>query len=213
MGVCKSGRRGAVCGMVAGVFISLLAGGCQQSQTVSHRRLIEHQAMIDFSGLKPAESIDNVKVRAAIPRSWNALVPRSNALYTHQQWRSPSSKTGVGVAHVHLPLPIDTGMLLWLAKREYTARGNDGRILDQWTDALGRPWFEAKNNKYHVRGYVVVSGFQAWVIYFGYKSHTVPDPAELSLAARSADSILPNMGGKRPPPATLAAARGEARSR
>ena len=83
-------------------------------------------------------------------------------------------------------------MLLWLAKREYKA--NDGKILSEWKDELGRPWFEAENAKYRVRGYVVVSGFQAWVIYFGHKIGFPPDPAELSLAARTADSIMPNLG-------------------
>jgi hypothetical protein len=152
--------------------------------------------MIDFSGLKPAEPIDGVAVRAAVPRQWETLTHQSNAVYAHQQWKSPSGKTGIGVAHVRLPFPISVGMLKWIAKREYTKKGNgDGRILAEWTDELGRPWFEAENEKYRVRGYVVVSGFQAWVIYFGHKSKFPPDPAELSLAARAADTIVPNIAG------------------
>jgi hypothetical protein len=121
----------------------------------------------------------------------------TSSLYTHQQWKSPSTRTGIGVAHVRMPLPISMRMLMWVAKREYTKKGNDGRIVSEWTDDLGRPWFEAENDKYRVRGYVVVSGFQAWVIYFGHKVGEPPDPAELSLAARSAESVVPNLGGKR----------------
>ncbi len=193
MGFWKLGRIFAVFTAAGAVLVSI--GSCQQAGTVSHRRLIEHQAMIDFSGLKSVELIGKLNIRAAVPRNWDELKPHTNPLYTHQQWRSPSSKTGVGVAYIRMPLPINTGMLLWLAKREYKA--NDGRILAEWTDELGRPWFEAENNRYRVRGYVVVSGFQAWVIYFGHKSQLPPDPAELSLAARAADSIVPNLKGTR----------------
>jgi hypothetical protein len=178
----------------------LVSTGCQQAHNVSHRRLIEHQALIDFSGLKPAQEIDTVKVHAAMPRNWDKLVAQVTPLYTHQQWRSPSTRTGVGVAYIHLPVPINMNVLMWLAKREYTKRGSDGKILSEWTDDLGRPWFEAENAKYRVRGYVVVSGFQAWVVYFGNKVKLPPDPAEMSLAARAAESIVPDIGGSKPSP-------------
>jgi hypothetical protein len=100
----------------------------------------------------------------------------------------------VGIAHIRLPIPISTGMLMWIAKREYTKKSNDGKILSEWTDDLGRPWFDAENDKYRVRGYAIVSGFEAWVIYFGYKTKFPPDAAELSLAARAAETIVPNPG-------------------
>ena len=212
MGVIKSG---SVCTARTAFWMTAVAGllaasniGCQQASTVTHRRLIEHVAMVDFSGLKPSAPIEGVKVHAAVPRQWETLAPHSTALYTHQQWKSPSGKTGIGVAHVRLPFPLNTRMLLWIAKREYTKAANDGRVLAEWTDDLGRPWFEAENDKYRVRGYVVVSGFQAWVIYFGHKSMLPPDPAELSLAARAADTIVPDLGGgksTRPAPDTATA--------
>ena len=184
MGVRKFGGRHAAWGAAAaGILVLFTTGGCQQTSQVTHRRIIEHQAMIDFSGLGSPELIENVNVHAAVPRNWDRLESAANPLYTHQQWRSPSTKTGVGVAHLRLPIPISTGMLLWIAKREYTKRGNDGKILAEWTDELGRPWFDAENNKYRVRGYAMVNGFEAWVIYFGYKSKFPPDPVELSLAA------------------------------
>src|SRR3954467_15569891 len=93
MGVWKFTRsRAVVPGNMASLWcfvaLSAVAGtGCQQTSHVVHRRLIEHQAMIDFSGLKPVELIENVNVRAAIPRNWDTLEAQSNALYTHQQWR------------------------------------------------------------------------------------------------------------------------------
>jgi len=188
-------RRFAV--VAVALFALLTVGpGCRSSSGVVHRRLIEHQALIDFSGLKPGERVESVAVRAATPRQWDTLAPYKTSLYTHQQWRAPSGKTGVGVAHVRLPFPVTTGMLLWIAKREYTKKANDGRILNEWTDDLGRPWFEAENNQYRVRGYVVASGFQAWVVYFGHKVGVPPDPAELGLAARATDTIVPELKGK-----------------
>jgi hypothetical protein len=168
------------------------AGGCQTSGTVSNRRLIEHQAMIDFSGLKPAEPLEAIKASCALPRQWEALPLKKTALYAHQQWKSPSTHTGVGVVYVRLPLPLSERTLLWFAKREYTKSSNDGKLIGQWTDDLGREWFEAQNNKYHVRGYAIVRGFNAWMVYFGSKSGYPPDVAELSLAARAVETFLPD---------------------
>ena len=83
--------------------------------------------------------------------------------------------------------------MVWFAKKEY-AKGRpdaDGKVLSEWVDPLGRSWFEAQNEKYHIRGYVVVKGFDAWVVYFGYRTHYPPDVAEISLAARSAETAVP----------------------
>ena len=168
------------------------AGGCQSSAPVTNRRLIEHQAMIDFSGLKPAEPVEAVKVSCSIPRQWEALSLKKAALYSHQQWKSPSTRTGLGVVYARLPLPLSERTLLWLAKREYTKASDDGKLIGQWTDDIGREWFEAQNNKYHVRGYVIVRGFNAWLVYFGSKTGYPPDVAELSLAARAVETFLPD---------------------
>lgn len=166
-------------------------GGCQSATQVSGRRLIEHQAFIDFSGLKTDEAIDSVKTTVAAPRQWEVMPLQSNALFTHQQWRSPSTHTGVGVALVHLPLPLSAKTVVWIAKKDYARDRTDGKVLDEWVDPLGRSWFEAENNKYHLRGYVVVKGFEAWIVYFGYRTHYAPDLAEISLAARSAETAVP----------------------
>ena len=168
------------------------AGGCQTNAPVSNRRLIEHQAMIDFSGLAPAEPVEAVKVSCSVPRQWDAMPLKKTALYAHQQWKSPSTRTGMGVVHVRLPLPLSERTLLWLAKREYTKASDDGKLVGQWTDELGREWFEAQNNKYHVRGYAIVRGFNAWLVYFGSKTGYPPDVAELSLAARAVETFIPD---------------------
>jgi hypothetical protein len=136
----------------------------------------------------------------AAPRRWVPLPFKPNPLYTHEQWKSPSGHTGVGVVCAHLPLPLSTSTVVWLAKKEYVKQGKDGKLLGEWTDSLGRSWFEAENDKYHVRGFVCVKGFTAWIIYFGYKSKYPPDVAEISLAARAADSVVP--GGEAVAPTT-----------
>jgi hypothetical protein len=187
MGVSKSVSAAAVVALLL-----VVSTGCTTNSPVTNRRLIEHQALIDFSGLKPAEQVNAVKVSCALPRQWEAMALKKTPLYSHQQWRSPSSHTGVGVVYVRLPLPLSEGMLLWLAKREYTKSNEDGKVVGEWTDEVGRSWFEAENNKYHVRGYALIRGFNAWIVYFGSKTGYPPDMAELSLAARCVQTFIPD---------------------
>lgn len=168
-----------------------LGGGCQTGQSVSSQALIRHQAMIDFSGLNSAEEIESVQVRCALPQRWEEMPLQKNPLYTHQQWRSPHGGTGLGVIYIRLPLPLNAKTLVWLAKTEYTKKENDGRLIDKWTDAVGRNWFEAENNRYHARGYAVTRGFEAWIVYFGYRAWQQPSIDDLSLAARAAQTLIP----------------------
>jgi hypothetical protein len=178
--------------LVALLALTVGSTGCQTTARTTNRRLIEHQAMIDFSGLKPAEPLEALKASCSVPRQWEQLPLRRTPLYAHQQWKSPSTHTGVGVVYVHLPLPLSERTLIWFAKREYTKSSTDGKVIGQWTDEIGREWFEAENNKYHVRGYVMVRGFNAWMVYFGSKTGYPPDVAELSLAARSVETFFPD---------------------
>lgn len=183
------------------VFSSLcLTSGlaCQSNGPQVARELIQHQAMVDFSGLRSVEHQPETKVTAAPPRQWAAVKLQKSVLYAHQQWKSPSGHTGMGVAYLHLPLPVNEDMVLWFAKRQYGDDRKDGRLIAQWIDEIGRHWFEAENGKYHVRGYVLCRGFSAWVVYFGHKLAFPPDPAEISLAARGVESVVPVADGKPP---------------
>jgi hypothetical protein len=175
----------------AGLLGLLLLTGCQMGPSISTARLLQHQAMIDPSGLKETTVCELAKVHIATPQTWDALEPKKTAIYTDMQWRSPSKMTGVGVAYIHLPLPIPARMIVWLAAKEYSKKADDGKVLAQWEDAMGRPWFEAQNNRYHLRGYVVSKGFEAWIIYCGYKRQQPPSAVELGLAARSLETIVP----------------------
>ena len=116
----------------------------------------------------------------------------SNALYRHEQWRSPSTHTGVGVVYAYLPLPLSgkDGRLV-CQSRNTRKQNEEGRVIAEWTDALGRSWFEAENEKYRVRGFVVTQGFQAWVVYFGYRVKFAPNIAEIGLASRATETVAP----------------------
>jgi hypothetical protein len=197
------GRRSSPAIFVATLGLVSLLGGCQNGADFSSRKLIAHQALIDFSGLDAVKSYDEVSIAMAAPRRWIGLPFGTNPLYAHKQWRSPSGHTGVGVVCAHLPLPLSTGAVVWLAKQEYVKQGKGGKLLGEWTDSLGRSWFEAENDRYHVRGYVCVKGFTAWIVYFGYRTKYPPDVAEISLAARSAETVVP--GGRSSAPTTLPA--------
>lgn len=193
--------RGCAC-----LILLLMSTGCQVgTPTVSNSALLAHLPGVDFSGLKPVQPVDPIKVDCSVPSRWKTLRLDHNALYTHQQWKSQTGYTGAGVAYIHLPIPLSAKAVLWFAKMEYTKKGpTTGKALGEWTDELGRPWFEAENEKYHVRGYAVTNGFSAWIVYYGYKVQRPLEPAELSLAQRCVDTVVPWTGESRPSSLNLA---------
>jgi hypothetical protein len=175
------------------IFLAMIAG-CVVARQASIAELEQHREFSDLTGLDRTRLMSDLKVSWAVPDNWEALPMHKNALYAHQQWRSPSASTGVGVAHVALPLPIPAGAFLWFAKNEYLnhARNqNNGRLIGEWTDSLGRQWFEAENDKYHVCGYAIAHGNQAWIVYSGWRRSRDPVPREISLARRSVESVVP----------------------
>jgi hypothetical protein len=177
--------------LAAFVFFLMLGSGCQLSPTISKASLAHRKQVQDTTGLAEVETVAAVKARCAPPQKWEALSIKKMSMFTDMQWRSPTRLTGVGVVYVRLPLPFAARTLIWFAKMEYSKRADDGRVLNEWTDEIGRPWFEAENNKYHVRGYVVTKGFEAWIVYCGYRTAFPPQPSELATAQRSVETIMP----------------------
>lgn len=169
--------------------------GCSSGPPVESHRLIQHQALVDFSGLKAPEVAEAVRVQASTPASWSLHAVERRALYTHQQWKSASAKTAVGVIYARLPLPLGPDTLLWLGRQQYAKQGSDGRQIANWTDALGRRWFEAETDKYHTRGYAIVTGLDAWIVYMGYRIDTSPEPADISLGLRCMETFVPVKSG------------------
>jgi hypothetical protein len=174
----------------------LLLTGCQALPVNLGDRMVAHVANIDFSGLCADYPLPELNVRAAIPHGWEPMPVDVSPIFIHQQWRSPEHTTGVGVAYVHLPLPMTAKMLVWFARTQYSRQSinehkPDAQMLGEWTDGLGREWFEGENGKYHIKGYVVTNGLDAWAVYSGYRLKNKPNLREISLAFRSMDSIVP----------------------
>jgi hypothetical protein len=194
-------RRAALAAVVVGFFLGF-ASGCQFAPAVSTSRLIHHQEQIETLGLDPTGTVTALKAQCAPPHEWRALPLQHSPLYTHQQWKSPSGLTGVGVAYITMPLPLSAKAIIWFAKGEYQKKEKegDGKQLGQWTDSLGREWFEAENKKYHVRGCVMTRGFEAWIIYTGYKLAQPRREDEINLAERCQEKILPLPPGEMPRP-------------
>jgi hypothetical protein len=179
---------------LAALLVGWFSAGCTITPPISTAKIIRQQALIDFTGLLPAQQLEKLKVSWATPREWEALPPKRGPMFVHQQYRSPSGTTGVGVAYVHLPFPVPTGAIAWLAQREYLRRYTDnkeGKVLARWTDDAGREWFEAENNKYHGTGYVMSKGCEAWIVYSGYRVTSPPNAEEISVSRRSATTIVP----------------------
>jgi hypothetical protein len=177
------------------IWIGLAAlSGCQ-IHTVSLTELEEHQSLMNRTGLAPVHVNDILKVSCTPPEYWVQLPLTENVLYAHQQWRSPDHRVGMGVAHIHTPFAFSPEMMIWFAKMQYTACSDgSGRLIAQWTDALGRCWFEAQNDTYHVLGYAMTRGLDAWMVYSGYRVKTDPPAGEIQLAARGADTVTPLAG-------------------
>jgi hypothetical protein len=148
---------------LAAFFAAVFAcvSGCQMTAPASKALLTEYRTKVDESGLSLAMAIEPLKANLASPAGWQPLPLQKNALYSHQQWRSPTKRTGVGVTYVRMPIPLSTKTLVWFAMNEAGKKTNNGRIIRQWHDELGREWFEAENDKYHMTGYVMTRGFDA----------------------------------------------------
>lgn len=171
------------------------SSGCQTQNHVTRpavaRQLMQHLAQMDDSGLLPARLVEPLKAICALPSDWEPLPVSRHLLYTHQQWRSPTLATGVGVIYIRMPLPLSAGVLAHFAKNEYVKRERTGRLVAEWIDPYGRHWFEGENARYHALGYVMVSGLDAWIVYSGRRLSMPVNDGELEIARRCMETILP----------------------
>jgi len=183
-----------------------LLAACQSNVTGS--ALLEHQMQSDKLGLTAVTNFAAIHASVAPPRNWTLLPTSQSIFYTHQQWRSPNHATGIGVAYIRLPLPTTPEILLFLARTQYNdARKSAGAdvtasVDKQWTDALGRLWFEAQDDNYHVRGYAMTRGLEAWIVYSGHRVRGTARDSDIAMADRTADAVVPFFN---PQPAIAAA--------
>jgi hypothetical protein len=176
--------------LIAGALAA--CAGCQY-QAISPAELQLHQWSLNKSGLTALHVDSMLKITCAPPDQWEPLRPQNNMIYSHQQWRSPDRQVGMGVAYMRTPIPFSAQMIIWFARARYTEmhKNPSGRLLGQWNDSLGRCWFEAQDERYHVTGYAMTRGLDAWVVYSGYRVEGDPPRSEINLAAKAADSVAP----------------------
>jgi len=167
------------------------AGGCQVAPMASGAKIAEYRQQVDASGLVAPISVEPLKASIAPPVRWVALKMQKTLLYTHQQWRSPTCKSAVGITYIRLPFPMSTKTLAWFAGNEARKQTVDGKLIRQRTDSLGREWFEAETPKYHVTGYAMTRGQDAWINYCGYHVSEAKSEAEIELARRALETIIP----------------------
>jgi hypothetical protein len=175
------------------LFAGMLAAcaACQY-QPISAVELEIHQSQLNKAGLTPPHVVSMLRITCAPPEEWEPLVPQSNLIYSHRQWRSLDHQVGMGVAYMHTPVPFSAQMLVWFAKARYRESDTShGRLLGEWTDSLGRYWFEAEDNRFHVTGYAMTRGLDAWIVYSGFRLTGKAQRTEIALAAKGADSVAP----------------------
>jgi hypothetical protein len=173
-------------------FLLVFPTGCQY-QAVSAIRLQIHQSRLNKDGLSELLVSPELNVTCAVPNQWDRLRESRNLFYAHQQWRSPDRHAGMGVAYMHTPVAMSPQTIIWFAKSQYSneAKSENGRLLGEWSDSLGRSWFEAENNEYHVRGYAMTRGCDAWIVYSGYRVKAMPPEDEIALGEKAAESVAP----------------------
>jgi len=174
--------------LTVGLFV---VAGCQMAPVASNMALVEHRQQVDSSGLVAPEAVEPLKASIAPPAAWQALKIQKTLLYTHQQWRSPSKRTAVGITYIRLPFPVGTSTVAFFAKKEAAKRSITGKLTRNWTDSLGREWFEGETDKYHITGYVLVRGLDAWINYCGYRVKEEKMAGEIELSQRALDTVLP----------------------
>lgn len=189
MGAC---RACVVVLRLAAPFVLVFAclSGCQTAGP-SRTQLVEYREQIDDLGLGDPVGIGFLKINAAMPNGWIPLKTQKSALYTHKQWRSASRRTAVGITYIRMPLPFGAKVLAGLASNE-VGKKTSGQVVRRWKDELGREWFEAENDKYHMVGYVMTRGLDAWINYCGYRVNEPKQDAEWDIGGRALASILPS---------------------
>jgi hypothetical protein len=176
---------------VAGLLAAAALAACQAIPPLTRAALAEHREVLAEAGLSSAITVNELRASLEVPPQWRPLPLQKSVLYTHQQWRSQSRRTAVGITYIHMPLPLSTQTLVWFVVNEAGKRSADGKIIRQWSDSAGRQWFECENAKYHMTGYVMTSGLDAWINYCGYRNREPKMAGELDFGEKSLETITP----------------------
>lgn len=176
-------------GLVGAVFL-MQSSGCYSSSAGKFSA-----ANLPTRSVAVAEKSKTIPaLRVSIPKppqAWQTGPLKQTAMYSQQEWYGPSHHTGLGVVFVHMPIPMPTSTLVWLAEKQYTQREDGGKMISQWTDPAGRNWFEAVSKTYHAKGYVIADGSNAWIAYCGYRTQFQKQDAEVAVAEQAMNALRP----------------------
>ncbi len=193
-------RRGGDKHRAAQFITKLAAGVCMlgvigcQYQPVAATQLQNRQSRLVHDGLLSIQIENRLKISCAPPGDWHRMITEQTLLYAHQQWRSPSKHAGMGVVYVHSLLPLSSDMVLWFAQSQYRKNKKpDGheQMVSLRVDGMQRHWFEAENETYHVKGYAMTHGQDAWIVYSGWKLKTPPPTDEIAQAEQAVETVAP----------------------
>ena len=61
--------------------LALPGSGCVVAPPVSTKQILRQQALLDFTGLLPAQMLEKLNVKWAVPRDWEPLPPRTGLMF------------------------------------------------------------------------------------------------------------------------------------
>jgi hypothetical protein len=142
-------------------------------------------------GLTEPTPVYSVVAQCAPPAGWIAQPLKKSERHTHQIWLSPTGRTGYGVVHFKLPLPVGVNIVHWEFLREMDKREGEAIELSHQMDpSLPGMRFVCEGGRYKMRVNLLVSGFEGWAIYAATVREAEIIPSELDLAEKSRENTI-----------------------
>jgi hypothetical protein len=174
---CGAGIFGAGVALIAAIFLV----GCAGSPVAGPGNATGDS----LPGLNEPTYFPAVIATCDPPIGWQAQPLKANSRHTHQLWVSPSGMTAYGVVHFKLPWPIGpdlalSGFISAMGKSEGGAE-----LVEKHVDTRGIA-FIADGGQHHIRGQLIVQGWEAWAFYSATVRGKPIVPDELKLAELAA---------------------------
>ena len=149
-------------------------------------------AVATASGL--SKPFDDPALAAMVvpPLGWKEQPFKQDQKHAHRIWLSPSGDTAYGVIYFHLPLPLGADLTLpgFIDQMKQT-EGDANLVTSRDDRKLPGVRFVADGGLYRIRGNLITSGFDGWVVYAGTLLKRPVNGRELSLciAAREQTQV------------------------
>jgi hypothetical protein len=167
-------------GIVAAVTATLV-GGCASAPAPDPSLTVNYDSI---PGLRESAYVPSVLATCTAPCGWLPQPLKENNQHTHEIWLSPSGATAYGVIHFKLPWPVGpdialTGFMAGMRRSE-----GDAHLLEAHADRRGIR-FVADSGEHHLRGQLIVQGWEGWAFYAATDRSKPVDADELKLAELS----------------------------